>query len=146
MALVYTVATVGSIMGGWLPKRLIGSGMAPFAARKRPCSSSPWCRCRCWRPHTWGLNTWYAVGVIALACAAHQAWSANIFTTVSDMFPKSTVASVTGIGGMAGAIGGILIAGRRACCCSAIPSRVAPEEGYAILFMICGSAYPGPGW
>ena len=56
------------------------------------------------------INTWLAVATIAIACSAHQAWSANIFTTVSDMFPKRAVASVTGIGGMAGAIGGILIA------------------------------------
>ena len=57
-----------------------------------------------------GFNMWLAVCVIGFAMAAHQAWSANIFTTVSDMFPTSTTASVTGIGGMFGALGGILIA------------------------------------
>jgi len=55
-------------------------------------------------------NMWYAVIMIGIAASAHQAWSANIFTTVSDMFPKKAVSSVTGIGGMAGALGGILIA------------------------------------
>ena len=54
-------------------------------------------------------NMWFAVLIIGLAAAAHQAWSANIFTTVSDMFPKSACASVTGIGGMFGGIGGILL-------------------------------------
>ena len=55
------------------------------------------------------INMWLAVIIIGVAASAHQAWSANIFTTVSDMFPKSTVASVTGIGGMAGALGGIFL-------------------------------------
>jgi len=55
------------------------------------------------------INMWYAVLVIGLAAAAHQAWSANIFTTVSDMFPKNPTASVTGIGGLFGGLGGILL-------------------------------------
>jgi ACS family hexuronate transporter-like MFS transporter len=55
-------------------------------------------------------NMWFAVVMIGVAASAHQAWSANIFTTVSDMFPKKAVSSVTGIGGMAGGIGGIVIA------------------------------------
>lgn len=50
------------------------------------------------------INDWLAVATIGIACAAHQAWSANIFTTVSDMFPKKVVASITGIGGMAGSL------------------------------------------
>ncbi|WP_216678825.1 hypothetical protein [Hymenobacter siberiensis] len=56
-----------------------------------------------------GINMWLAVLVIGIAAAAHQAWSANIFTTVSDMFPKRAVGSVTGIGGMAGGLGGIAL-------------------------------------
>src|SRR5690606_22553435 len=55
------------------------------------------------------INMWLAVFVIGIATAAHQAWSANIFTTVSDMFPKKATASVTGIGGMAGGLGGIVL-------------------------------------
>jgi ACS family hexuronate transporter-like MFS transporter len=116
--------------------------MAPFAARKTtmfmvalvPLSVLA-------ASHLGAINTWYAVGVIALACAAHQAWSANIFTTVSDMFPKSTVASVTGIGGMAGAIGGILIARAAGVLLKTYAEQGRTEEGYAILFVICGSAY-----
>ncbi|WP_235727348.1 hypothetical protein [Hymenobacter siberiensis] len=56
-----------------------------------------------------GINMWLAVLVIGIAAAANQAWSANIFTTVSDMFPKRAVGSVTGIGGMAGGLGGIAL-------------------------------------
>ena len=56
-----------------------------------------------------GISFWMPVIIIGIGTAAHQAWSANIFTTVSDMFPKKAVASVTGIGGMAGGLGGILV-------------------------------------
>jgi ACS family hexuronate transporter-like MFS transporter len=81
------------------------------------------------------------VATIAVACAAHQAWSANIFTTVSDMFPKRAVASVTGIGGMAGAVGGILIARAAGLLLQHYTELGKPEVGYAILFVICGTAY-----
>jgi len=87
------------------------------------------------------INTWYAVATIAIACAAHQAWSANIFTTVSDMFPKRTIASVTGIGGMAGGLGGILIARAAGVLLAHYTSIGKVELGYGILFVVCGSAY-----
>ena len=87
------------------------------------------------------INTWLAVGTIAIACSAHQAWSANIFTTVSDMFPKRTIASVTGIGGMAGGLGGILIARAAGVLLAHYTSIGKVELGYGILFVVCGSAY-----
>jgi ACS family hexuronate transporter-like MFS transporter len=87
------------------------------------------------------INTWYAVAMIAMACAAHQAWSANIFTTVSDMFPKKAVASVTGIGGMSGAFGGILIAWAAGLLLKHFTVLGTVEKGYSILFVVCGSAY-----
>lgn len=87
------------------------------------------------------INTWLAVFTIAIACAAHQAWSANIFTTVSDMFPKKTVASVTGIGGMAGAFGGILIAWAAGLLLKHFAALDKIEAGYAIMFIVCGLAY-----
>ena len=85
---------------------------------------------------------WLAVIVIGIAAAAHQAWSANIFTTVSDMFPKNTTASVTGIGGMFGGLGGILLS-------ALIQKKLFMyyesigqiEIGYYIMFVICGLAY-----
>ena len=88
------------------------------------------------------VNMWLAVLVIGIAAAAHQAWSANIFTTVSDMFPKRATASVTGIGGMAGAVGGILL--------SALVQKNMfvyyrsihkIEIAYYIMFGVCGGAY-----
>jgi len=87
------------------------------------------------------INMWLAVVIIGLAASAHQAWSANIFTTVSDMFPKRTVASVTGLGGMAGALGGILIAVLAGQLFDYYKAAGNIEAGYYIMFFVCGSAY-----
>jgi ACS family hexuronate transporter-like MFS transporter len=78
-------------------------------------------------------NIYLAIGLIALAAAAHQGWSANIFTLTSDMFPKHAVGSVVGIGGMMGAIGGTLFA--------AAAGVIRVKFGYLPLFLIAGSAY-----
>src|SRR6478752_7861138 len=88
------------------------------------------------------INMWWAILVIGLAVSAHQAWSANIFTTVSDMFPKNATASVTGLGGLAGGIGGLLLT-------LLVQKRMFVHyesigqinKGYFIMFLICGSAY-----
>jgi ACS family hexuronate transporter-like MFS transporter len=87
------------------------------------------------------IDMWLAVIIIGFAAAAHQAWSANIFTTVSDMFPKKIVASVTGIGGMAGALGGIGIARLAGILFEHYKGLGEIETGYYIMFFICGSAY-----
>jgi ACS family hexuronate transporter-like MFS transporter len=84
---------------------------------------------------------WLAITIIGFAASGHQAWSANIFTTVSDMFPKKAVGSVTGIGGMAGAIGGILIAWFAGLLFDHYKALGTIETGYYIMFIICGSAY-----
>jgi len=79
-------------------------------------------------------NLWLAVALVALAAAAHQGWSANIFTLTSDMFPKQAVGSVVGIGGMAGAIGGMLIA--------LVVGEILETTGsYVPIFIIAGSTY-----
>jgi ACS family hexuronate transporter-like MFS transporter len=142
VAVVYTVATFGSIFGGWLPKRFINGGMDPSRARKLAMFLFALVPLTVLAASRLGaINTWLAVATIAAACSAHQAWSANIFTTVSDMFPKKAVASVTGIGGMAGAVGGILIARVAGLLLQHFTAIGRTELGYGILFMICGSAY-----
>ncbi|MGH9851877.1 MAG: MFS transporter, partial [Blastocatellia bacterium] len=79
-------------------------------------------------------NLWVAVGLVALAAAAHQGWSANLFTLVSDTFPRRAVGSVVGIGGMAGAVGGMLIA--------LLVGEILQRTGsYVPIFIIAGSAY-----
>jgi ACS family hexuronate transporter-like MFS transporter len=142
VALVYMMSTVGSIVGGWLPLRFIKSGWPVFRSRKTsmfiyalgalPVMLAQWLG---------GINMWLAVLIIGLAAAAHQAWSANIFTIVSDMFPKSSVASVTGLGGMAGALGGILIAKMAGLLFDHFKALGRIEEGYFIMFLVCSMAY-----
>lgn len=142
VALIYTIATFGSVFGGWLPKKFMNSGMDGNKARKLamfifallPLSVL-------FASRLGAINTWLAVATIAIACSAHQAWSANIFTTVSDMFPKRAVASVTGIGGMAGAVGGILIARIAGLVLQHFKDINKEYIGYGILFVVCGSAY-----
>ena len=142
VALVYTMATAGSILGGWVPYYFINRGWPVFRARKTsmliyaffviPVVFAQWLG---------SINMWLAVIIIGLAASAHQAWSANIFTTVSDMFPKRAVASVTGIGGMAGGLGGILIARVAGGLFDHYKALGNIETGYYIMFFICGSAY-----
>jgi MFS transporter, ACS family, hexuronate transporter len=142
VAVVYSISTVGSVFGGWLPKRLAHGGMDLNRARKLamflfalgPLSVL-------FASRLGEINIWYAVLTIGVACAAHQAWSANIFTTVSDMFPKRAVASVTGIGGMAGGLGGILIAWAAGLLLSHYTQLGRIEVGYGFMFMVCGTAY-----
>ena len=141
LAFIYTATTVGSIGGGWISSFMIKKGMTPFKARKVTmlifavlvtpivfASSST-------------ISTWGAVLLIALAASAHQAWSANIFTTVSDAFPKRAVSSVTGIGGFAGAIGGAFISYIAGAVLEFYKKAGHIETGYVVMFSIAASAY-----
>jgi ACS family hexuronate transporter-like MFS transporter len=142
IALVYTIATVGSIFGGWLPMNFIRNGWPVFKARKTsmliyafavlPVISAQ---------YVGGFNMWLAVLTIGLAAAAHQAWSANIFTTVSDMFPKKTVGAVIGIGGMAGGIGGIILSKSAGLLFDHYKALDNIQQGYYIMFVLCGFLY-----
>ena len=87
------------------------------------------------------VSLWPAVMLIGLAAAAHQAWSANIFTTASDMFPKKAVGSVTGIGAMAGSLGGLLFQWITGILLATYKSGGYIETGYFILFIMCASLY-----
>ena len=142
IALVYTMTTIGSIFGGWLPKRFIEGGMDSNKARKTamfiyalfPISVL-------FAQYLGGFSMWYAVIIIGIAASAHQAWSANIFSTVSDMFPKRAIASVTGIGGMAGALGGIIIAKSAGLLFDHFKALGNIKIGYGIMFVVCALAY-----
>lgn len=142
IAAVYTLSTIGSIWGGWLPMKFINSGWPVFRSRKTSmliyaCLALP----VVFAQYLGGFHMWLAVGIIGIATAAHQAWSANIFTTVSDMFPKKAIGSVTGLGGMAGALGGILIAKLTGLILDHYRPLDKLETGYYIMFLICGFAY-----
>jgi MFS transporter, ACS family, hexuronate transporter len=142
-ALVYIIASLGSIFGGYLPMKFIEGGMPVFKARKTSMLIYAFCVIPIVFVQLAGdANMWYAVFIIGLAAAAHQAWSANIFTTVSDMFPKNSTASVTGIGGLFGGLGGILLS-------ALVQKRMFVhyesigqiQTAYYIMFFICGGAY-----
>ncbi|HRH47327.1 MAG TPA: MFS transporter [Panacibacter sp.] len=142
VALVYTMSTFGSIIGGWLPMYFIKKGWAVFRARK----TSMFIYALLALPvvfaqYLGSLNMWLAVVIIGIATSGHQAWSANIFTTVSDMFPKKAVGTVTGIGGMAGSLGGLLIAKLAGLLFDHYKALGSIETGYYIMFFICGFAY-----
>lgn len=147
VAVVYIISTIGSVGGGWLPLYLIRKGWPVFKARK----TSMLLYAFCVLPIIFALvlgkvNLWLAVAVIGIAAAAHQAWSANIFTTVSDMFPKKATASVTGIGGMFGALGGIflsLFVQKNMFVYYRSINQI--ETAYYIMFAVCGLAYLA-GW
>lgn len=142
IAIVYTIATIGSIYGGWLPKSFMDKGMPSFKARKTAMFIYALFPLLVLLASFVGqFNTWYAVLVIGIACAAHQAWSANIFTTVTDMFPKKAVASVTGIGGMAGAVGGLLVSQAAGLLLKHYTLLGHREIGYGMLFIFCATAY-----
>lgn len=143
VALVYTMSTVGSIFGGWLPMKFISNGMTTYRARKTSMLIYAFFVIPIIFAQLAGnVNMWLAVIIIGIAASAHQAWSANIFTTVSDMFPKRTTGSVTGIGGMFGALGGILLS-------AAVQKNLFVhyrsigkiEIAYYIMFAVCGGAY-----
>ena len=140
LAIVYTATTVGSIGGGYLSGYFIRLGWPVYRARKMAMLMFALCVVPVVLAQ-YATNVWAAVGLISLAAAAHQAWSANIFTTASDMFPKKAVSSVVGIGGMAGAVGGIvfpLVVGRLLDHYKTLGNITA---GYHILFVWCGCAY-----
>ncbi|WP_024867513.1 MFS transporter [Pseudoxanthomonas suwonensis] len=130
---VYLMADVGSIAGGWLAGRFVRLGWSMNRARKGAMLVCALCVV----PVVFATrvdNLWAAVGLIGLAMAGHQGWSANVLTLPSDMFPRQTVASVVGIGGFAGAVGGMAMS-------FFTGSQLQATGSYATVFMIAGSAY-----
>jgi ACS family hexuronate transporter-like MFS transporter len=133
LVLIYLFADVGSIGGGWWSGRLIGKGIDPLLARRRVML---WCALSTLMVMVlaYQADLWVAVAILSLATAAHQAWSANLFSTVADSVPQAGVASVVGIGGMAGAVGGMLLA-------QVAGYSLELTGSYVPLFMVCSSAY-----
>jgi ACS family hexuronate transporter-like MFS transporter len=130
---IYIVADIGSVGGGWLSSTLIQRGWSVNASRKTAMLACALAVV----PIVFAARVqsmWGAVALISLATAAHQGWSANLFTLASDMFPRQAVGSVVGLGGMAGAVGGMLIA--------KVTGYVLQWTGsYTIVLMLAGGAY-----
>ena len=144
--IVYGVAIIGSVYGGSIPMTLMKRGMPVYKARMTAMFLIALCPLAVLSTQYFGnvehfgdMAKYYAVAVICVGAAAHQAWSANLFTTVSDMFPKTAVGSVTGIGAMAGGLGGVivqLIAGTLT-----DTYKATPQTAYLIMFFICALSY-----
>ncbi len=133
IVVIYLIADVGSVAGGWLSSFLIGRGRTVNESRKLAMLTCAVCVVPIvFAPKI--ASMWGAVLVIGLAAAAHQGFSCNLFTLSSDMFPATAVASVVGIGGMAGAIGGMLIA-------KLVSGLLQRTHSYAVPFFLAGSAY-----
>jgi ACS family hexuronate transporter-like MFS transporter len=133
LVVIYLIADVGSIGGGWLSSALLKRGWNANRARKTAmfaCAVAV-------TPIAFAANVraeWVAVLLVGIAAAAHQGWSANVYTLASDMFPRQAVGSVIGFAGMAGAVGGMLIA--------KITGYVLQATGsYVPVFIIAASAY-----
>jgi ACS family hexuronate transporter-like MFS transporter len=141
LAFIYSMTTVGSIGGGWVSGYMIKRGMSPFKARKYTMLIFALLVIPIVFAQSPSIGNWGAVCLIALAASSHQAWSANIFTTVSDAFPKKAVSSVTGIGGMAGAVGGAFISYIAGGILEHFKELGHIETGYVVMFAIAGSAY-----
>lgn len=142
LAVAYTMTCFGSIGGGWLSGYLIKKGWPVYRARKTSMLAFAFCVVPVVAAQALGtIDPWIAVFVIGLAASAHQVWSANMYTISSDMFPKKAVASVVGIGSMAGAIGGLLIARLAGVLLDHFKSLGQIETAYYIMFIISGMAY-----
>jgi len=133
LIVIYSMTSVGSIGGGWLSGAMIGRGIPVYKSRMLAMLV---CALLVLPVVVVGeiKDMWVAVLIIGLAAASHQGWSANIFTTASDMFPKRAVGSVVGLGGLAGSVGGMIF--------MTLSGYLVETTGsYIVHFIICGSAY-----
>lgn len=134
LVLVYLIATIGSVGGGFLSSVLMKRGASANRARKTAMAIFAASVLPTMLLVTRVENIWVAVSLVGIAAAAHQGWSANLFTTASDMFPKAAIGSVVGLGTMAGSVG-MLIFGE-------VIGRVLQASGnYTFLFTLCAFAY-----
>jgi len=140
LVIIYTATTLGSVFGGYLSSWLIKKGWTINKARKTAMlifavAVVPVMTAR------YATSIWQVMGLISLAAAAHQAWSANIYTTVSDVFPKKAVSSVIGIGGMAGSAGNIFFPLFIGWVLDHYKTAGDINIGYNLIFTICGCSY-----
>jgi len=130
---IYLLSDVGSVAGGWYSSRLIRAGRTVNYARKMTMLACCFLLTPIFFAQSYD-NLWVAVLVIGIATAAHQAFSANLYTLPSDLFPRSAVGSVVGIGGTVGAVGGMIF--------SLYTGQVLERLGsYTPIFVVAGSAY-----
>ena len=142
LAVLYTMTMVGSVGGGYFPTYFMNKGYSPYDGRMKAMMVIAVIPLVVLAAQPLGtISYWIPVLLIGIGCSAHQAWSANIFTTVSDMFPKKAIGSVVGIGGMAGGLGGVVINKLGGYLFDHYKALGHIETGYTIMFTICAVAY-----
>jgi MFS transporter, ACS family, hexuronate transporter len=140
LMIIYASTTLGSVFGGYLSSRLIARGMPALRARKTVLLVFAFLELSILAArHV--TDVWWAVALISLAVAVHQAWATNIFTMATDLFPKSSVSSVVGIGGTAGALGGIAFPAFVGYVLEAWRRSGDVTAGYHLIFTVCGCTY-----
>ncbi len=140
LMVIYAATTVGSIGGGYFSSWLIKRGWPTLKARKASLLLFAVFEVSIILAQ-FASSAWVAVALISLAVAVHQAWATNVFTMASDMFPKEAVSSVVGIGGMAGAVGGILFPMLVGTLLDTYKEAGNLTGGYNVLFTMCGFTY-----
>ncbi len=142
LAVLYSMTMVGSIGGGWFPMYFIRKGYQPYDGRMKAMLLIALIPLVVLAAQPFGyISYWVPVILIGIGASAHQAWSANIFTTVSDMFPKKAVASVVGVGGMAGGLGGVAVSKIGGAVFDHYEKLGNIQTGYTIMFTFCAVAY-----
>lgn len=142
LAVLYSMTMIGSVSGGWFPMYFIRKGYAAYDARMRAMLIIAIFPLVVLAAQPLGhISVWIPVILIGIGASAHQAWSANIFTTVSDMFPKKSIGSVIGIGGMAGGLGGVFMSKLGGSLFDYYKALGHTQTGYTIMFTICAIAY-----
>jgi ACS family hexuronate transporter-like MFS transporter len=142
LAVLYSMTMVGSIGGGWFPMYFINKGHNPYDGRMKAMLVIALFPLVVLLAQPLGyISFWMPVLLIGVGASAHQAWSANIFTTVSDMFPKKAIGSIIGIGGMAGGIGGVLVSKMGGYLFDYYEGLGHIQTGYTIMFVLCAVSY-----
>ncbi|MDR0499375.1 MAG: MFS transporter, partial [Holophagales bacterium] len=142
LAVLYSMTMVGSIGGGWFPAYFMKKGIQVYAARMRAMMLiALFPLVVMFAPLLGGYSYWFPIVIIGIGASAHQAWSANIYTTVSDMFPKKVVASIIGIGTMSGGIGAVLVSKTGGWLFDYYKALGHIETGYTLMFIFCALAY-----
>lgn len=142
LVVLYSLTMFGSIGGGWFPVYFINKGYNPYDGRLRAMFLIALIPLVVLLAQPFGyISFWVPVILIGIGASAHQAWSANIFTTVSDMFPQKAIGSIVGIGGMAGGIGGVIVTKVGGALFDHYKALGHIETGYTIMFTFCATAY-----
>jgi len=142
LSVLYSMTMFGSIYGGWFPIYFINKGYSAYDGRLKAMFYIALFPLVVLLAQPLGhISFWIPVLLIGVGASAHQAWSANIFTTVSDMFPKKSIGSIIGIGGMAGGIGGVLVSKLGGYLFDYYDGLGHIQTGYTIMFVICAVAY-----